>query len=207
MSYTLTETLNDLPSGLNFGTAIAVDTETTGLDVRTVQLCLVQVADGKGNVWLVKFDGTDYSAPNLRKVLEDENVVKLFHFARFDLAMLQRALGIPLVAPSFCTKIASKLLRQDTARHNLRTLVKDYLDVTLDKTEQLSDWTVPVLSESQKHYAASDVIHLHALHQKMVAALAEAGLQGVMEKALVFLPARVELDLLGHPENDLFAHK
>ncbi|PIZ31848.1 MAG: ribonuclease D [Alphaproteobacteria bacterium CG_4_10_14_0_8_um_filter_53_9] len=208
MDYTLIECTNDLPDGVVFKNGkVAVDSETDGLDVRSVNLWLAQLCDGEGNVWLVKFDGTDYSAPNLRRVLEDDNILKLFHFGRFDLAILQRALNIPEVKPAFCTKIASKLLRKDTARHNLRTLVQDYLDVTLDKTEQLSDWSVPVLSDSQKAYAASDVLYLHGLHEKMTTELTDKGMQELMVDALRFLPARVRMDLEGYPEGDLFAHK
>lgn len=204
---TITLVHNDLPTGLTFPNGmVAIDTETTGLSLVTDRLCLAQVGDGEGNVWLVKFDGSDYSAPNLRKVLEDPRLIKLFHFARFDLAMLQKWLGLPEIHPSFCTKIASKLTQPGPGKHNLRTLCKDFLGVELDKTEQMSNWAAEELTESQMNYAASDVLYLHELYQIFSDKLTEMGLNVAMHNALNFLATRVELDLKGYPETDLFSH-
>ncbi len=198
---------NDLPSGLTFaGGMVAIDTETTGLSLTTDRLCLVQVADGQGNVWLVKFDGSSYSAPNLRAVLEDPRLTKLFHFARFDLAMLQKWLNLPDIHPVFCTKIASKLVQPGPGKHNLRTLCQQYLGIELDKTEQISDWAAPELTESQIAYAASDVLYLHQLYQILTNKLTENTLNHAMHTALGFLTTRVALDLRGYPETDLFSH-
>ena len=200
-------TPNDLPPGLTFpGGMVAIDTETTGLSLVTDRLCLVQVADGAGNVWLVKFDGTDYAAPNLRAVLEDPRLTKLFHFARFDLAMLQKWLTLPDIHPVFCTKIASKLVQPGPGKHNLRTLCQQYLNIELDKTEQISDWAAPELTASQITYAASDVLYLHQLHGILTDKLTEHDLNHAMHTALNFLTTRVTLDLRGYPETDLFSH-
>lgn len=198
---------NDLPDGLTFPNGmVAIDTETTGLSLVTDRLCLAQVGDGDGNVWLVKFDGSDYSAPNLKAVLEDPRLTKLFHFGRFDLAMLRKFLHLDDIHPIFCTKIASKLIHPGPGKHNLRTLCQQYLGVELDKTEQMSDWAAPELTESQMNYAASDVLYLHKLYALMTQELAEKGMNAVMHQALDFLGARVELDLRGYPETDLFSH-
>ncbi|MFO0500264.1 MAG: ribonuclease D [Pseudomonadota bacterium] len=202
---------NDLPNGITFASgAVAIDTETTGLSLETDKLCLVQVGDGEGNAWLVKFDvaggSPNYSAPNLRAVLENPRLTKLFHFARFDLAMLQKHLGLSDIGPVFCSKIASKLVRPNEGKHNLRTLVQQYVGIELDKTEQLSNWAAPELSESQQAYAASDVLYLHILMEKLTAQAAEHNLTHVLDQALRFLPTRVEMDLRGLPESDLFSH-
>jgi ribonuclease D len=211
--------MNDLPEGVDASSfvsgMVAIDTETTGLDVRSEKLCLVQVGDGQGRVWLVKYDvrspaeggaGANYAAPRLRALLEHPRLTKIFHFARFDLAILQRHLGLGDIGPVFCTKIASKLARPAEGKHSLRTLCQELLEVTLDKSEQLSDWTVAELSESQQAYAASDVLYLHALHDKLVPLLAEQNLNHAMVQALKFLATRVELDLRGWPEHDVLAH-
>lgn len=203
----LTLCLNDLPAGIHFpGGLVALDTETDGLDVTRVNLWLVQVGDSDGNVWLVKFDGTDYRAPNLRAVLEHPQLTKLFHYARFDMAMLRRKLNVPDMGPVFCSKIASKLAAPGLPKHNLRTLVSTYCGIELDKGEQLSDWSVPELSEAQKFYAANDVLHLAKLWHVLNDLLVEKNLAHAMHQALQFLPTRVELDLLGLPETDLFGH-
>ncbi len=204
---TITLVHNDLPAGLTFPNGmVAIDTETTGLSLVTDRLCLAQVGDGNGNVWLVKFDGSDYSAPNLRKLLEDPRIIKLFHFARFDLAMLQKWLGLPDIHPCFCTKIASKLTQPGPGKHNLRNLCQTFLGVELDKTEQMSNWAAEELTESQMNYAASDVLYLHELYQILTDKLTEMGLNSAMHTALTFLATRVELDLKGYPETDLFSH-
>lgn len=198
---------NDLPAGLEFRNGmVAVDTETTGLSLVTDRLCLVQVGDGEGNVWLVKFDGSDYSAPNLAAVLRNPHLTKLFHFARFDLAMLRKWLGLPEIQPVFCTKIASKLTQPGPGKHSLRNLCQQYLGLELDKTEQLSDWSAPELTESQMRYAASDVLYLHQLTILFMDKLTEMSLNLAMTNALHFLQTRVDLDLRGYPETDLFSH-
>jgi ribonuclease D len=198
---------NDLPDGVTFPNGMAaIDTETTGLSLVTDRLCLVQVGDGEGHVWLVKFDGSDYSAPNLRAVLENPRITKLFHFGRFDLAMLRKFLQLGDIFPVFCTKIASKLIHPGPGKHNLRTLCQQYLGVELDKTEQMSDWAAPELTESQMNYAASDVLYLHQLYELLGNELAEKDLNAIMQQSLNFLASRVELDLRNYPETDLFSH-
>jgi ribonuclease D len=203
---------DDLPPGLTFPTGmVAIDTETTGLELNTSSLCLIQVGDGQGNAWLVKPtphapDAPPLTMPNLRALLENPRLTKLFHYARFDLAMLQKHLGLADVGPLYCTKIASKLARHTSTKHNLRTLCAELLGVELDKTEQMSDWAAPTLTESQQAYAASDVLHLHALAEKLTALLAEQHLTHAMDQSLRFLPTRVALDLAGHPEGDVFGH-
>lgn len=200
---------DDLPPGLSFSSGmVALDTETTGLSLITDKLCLVQVSDGEGHVWLVKFDATNptYAAPNLRAVLEHPRLTKLFHYARFDLAMLQKHLGLADIGPVFCTKLASKLVRPTASKHNLRALVAEYAGVELDKTEQMSDWATPTLTPSQQAYAASDVLYLHTLTAKLTEQLTEQNLTYAYDQALKFLATRVALDLRGFPETDLFAH-
>lgn len=206
---TITLLHDDLPANLSFPNGmVAIDTETTGLSLVTDKLCLVQVGDGVGNVWLVKFNPAtaSYAAPNLRAVLENPRLTKLFHFARFDLAMLQKHLNMADIGPVFCTKIASKLVRPQASKHNLRTLVADYANVMLDKTEQMSDWAAPTLSPSQQAYAASDVLYLHTLAARLSEALTEANLNHAYDQTIRFLHTRVTLDLNGHPEGDLLAH-
>ena len=205
---------DDLPDGVVFASGmVAIDTETTGLQVTKDKLCVCQVGDGAGRVWLVQFR-KGYEAPNLKKLMADTRVVKLFHFARFDIAVLQHNLGVK-VGPFFCTKIASKLLAgargeeqaAEKPKHNLRGLVLKYCGGELDKTEQMSNWDVDVLTESQKAYAASDVLYLHTIHDVMRDELAERDLNHMMSEALAFLPTRVEMDIRGMPEGDIFAHK
>lgn len=204
---------DDLPAGLTFpGNVVAIDTETTGLSLFTDKLCLCQVGDNRGNVWLVKFDITQGEAayakcPNLKALLQNPAITKLFHYARFDLAMLQKNLNLAAITPMFCTKIASKLARTEEGKHNLRTLAHHYLGVTLDKSEQLSNWAAPELTESQMAYAASDVLYLAALHEKLTAELTATGRSGHMQAALDYLPTRVAMDLANLlPETDVFSH-
>jgi ribonuclease D len=199
----------DLPAGITFkDNLVAIDTETTGLSLTSDRLCLVQIGNGHNEAWLVKFDqnNPNYAAPNLRAVLTNLGLTKVFHYARFDVAMLQKHLNITSIGPVFCTKVASKLVRPQATKHNLRTLVADYAGVELDKTEQMSDWAAPVLSASQQAYAASDVLYLHTLATQLQAQLAAQNLIEAYQQALNFLATRVALDLRGFPETDLFAH-
>lgn len=195
----------DIPEGLAFGSAVAVDTETMGLNPHRDRLCLVQLSAGDGNAHLVQFAPDDYEAPHLRRLLADPAVLKLFHFARFDLAMLYRYLGV-MPRPVYCTKIASRLARTFTDKHGLRDLCKDLLGVDLSKQQQSSDWGAPSLSEEQLRYAASDVLHLHALRARLDAMLARENRTELARSCFDFLPTRALLDLEGWAEQDIFAH-
>lgn len=195
----------DLPAGLDFGEAVAIDTEAMGLNPHRDRLCLVQLSSGDGNAHLVQFDPGEYAAPNLKALLADPGVTKLFHFARFDLAMMYHYLGT-MAQPVYCTKIASRLARTFTDKHGLRDLCKDLLGVDLSKQQQSSDWGAPSLSDEQQRYAASDVFYLHALRARLDAMLAREGRMALAQKCFGFLPARVLLDLEGWAEQDIFAH-
>ncbi|HWK37719.1 MAG TPA: ribonuclease D [Hyphomicrobium sp.] len=195
----------DLPAGLSFGPSVAIDTETLGLNVNRDRLCLVQLSAGDGSAHLVQFDGSDYSAPNLKALLTDPAVVKIFHFARFDIAVLERYLGV-VTAPIYCTKIASKLVRTYTDRHGLKDLVGELTGVELSKQQQSSDWAARELSPQQLAYAASDVLHLHAVKAKLDAMLEREGRRAFADAAFGFLPTRAKLDLAGFGEDDIFAH-
>ena len=194
----------DLPSGLDFGGAVAVDTETLGLKPHRDRLCLVQLSAGDGTAHLVQLDGRDYRAPNLKALLTDPAVLKIFHYARFDVAVLSRYLGVA-VAPLYCTKIASKLVRTYTDRHGLKDLVSEILGIELSKQQQSSDWAATSLSE-QKAYAASDVLHLHKLRERLDEMLDRDGRRALAEAAFGFLPTRAALDLAGFEETDIFSH-
>jgi ribonuclease D len=196
---------NDLPAGLSFGPSVAVDTETLGLNVNRDRLCLVQLSSGDGTAHLVQLDGRDYSAPNLKALLTDKAVLKIFHFARFDIAVLEKYLGV-VTAPIYCTKIVSKLVRTYTDRHGLKDLVAELAGVELSKQQQSSDWAAGELSQQQLAYAASDVLHLHAVKAKLDAMLARDGRQAYAEAAFGFLPTRAKLDLAGFGEDDIFSH-
>ena len=196
---------NDLPAGLSFGPSVAVDTETLGLNVNRDRLCLVQLSSGDGTAHLVQFDGRDFSAPNLKALLTDKAVLKIFHFARFDIAVLEKYLGV-VTAPIYCTKIVSKLVRTYTDRHGLKDLVAELAGVELSKQQQSSDWAAGELSQQQLAYAASDVLHLHAVKAKLDAMLARDGRQAYAEAAFGFLPTRAKLDLAGFGEDDIFSH-
>jgi ribonuclease D len=196
---------NDLPAGLSFGPSVAVDTETLGLNVNRDRLCLVQLSSGDGTAHLVQFDGRDFSAPNLKALLTDKAVLKIFHFARFDLAVLEKYLGV-VTTPIYCTKIVSKLVRTYTDRHGLKDLVAELAGVELSKQQQSSDWAASELSQQQLAYAASDVLHLHAVKAKLDAMLARDGRQAYAEAAFGFLPTRAKLDLAGFGEDDIFSH-
>jgi len=197
----------DLPADLFApGAAVAVDTETMGLVTPRDRLCLLQISDGSGAEHLVRFaPGSDYAAPNLRAVLADPDRLKLYHFARFDLAAIRHYLGV-MAAPVYCTKTASRLIRTYTDRHGLKELVRELLGQDISKQQQSSDWGAPELSDAQKEYAASDVRFLHALKDKLDPRLAREGRAELARACFDFLPHRAELDLAGWPEVDIFAH-
>ncbi|MFM2257436.1 MAG: hypothetical protein RIQ28_1283 [Pseudomonadota bacterium] len=197
----------DLPDGVLQGsTIVAVDTETMGLHTLRDRLCLLQISDGHGDEHLVRFaPGSDYAAPNLRAILADPARLKLFHFARFDLAAIEHYLKVT-AAPLFCTKIASRLTRTFTDRHGLKELVKELLGADISKQQQSSDWGGPVLSEAQKDYAASDVRFLHRLHAEFLIRLEREGRMDMAQACFDFLPHRARLDLMGWPDDDIFAH-
>ena len=195
----------DLPDGIDFGDAVAVDTETMGLDPHRDRLCLVQLSAGDGNCHLVQVPAEGRNAPNLIQLLSNPNVLKLFHYARFDIAALQNGLGVAC-APVYRTKIASRLVRTYTDRHGLKDLCRELLDVDLSKQQQSSDWGAPQLSDAQKSYAASDVLHLHALKERLDEMLRREGRTHLAEAAFGFLPVRAELDLSGWSDDDIFAH-
>ncbi|HTZ37698.1 MAG TPA: ribonuclease D [Stellaceae bacterium] len=195
----------DLPEGVVFGATVAVDTEAMGLNPHRDRLCLVQLSAGDGHAHLVQLAPGGYAAPRLKALLADRAVTKLFHFARFDMATIQQHLGV-MPAPVYCTKIASRLARTFTDRHGLRDLCKDLLGIDLSKQQQSSDWGADTLTEEQLRYAASDVLHLHALRAKLDAMLAREGRTELARAAFDFLATRVLLDLEGWAEQDIFAH-
>jgi len=195
----------DLPDGLDLGPMVAVDSETLGLNPQRDRLCLVQLSSGDGVCHAVQFAANEYSAPNLVRLLSDPKVLKLFHFARFDVAMFLRYLDA-VTAPVYCTKIASRLVRTYTDKHGLKDLVKELLGVDLSKEQQSSDWGAPHLSEKQLAYAANDVAYLHRLKDALDAMLAREGRTQLAQACFDFLPARAELDLAGWPDLDIFAH-
>ncbi|MBB3911705.1 ribonuclease D [Sphingomonas desiccabilis] len=197
----------DLPADLFApGADLAVDTETMGLHTHRDRLCVVQISDGRGDEHLVRFaPGSDYAAPNLRAVLGDPDRVKLYHFARFDLAAIRHYLET-VAAPVYCTKTASRLVRTYTDRHGLKELVRELLGQEISKAQQSSDWGAPVLSDAQKEYAASDVRYLHAMREELDRRLAREGRSALATACFDFLPHRAELDLAGWPEVDIFAH-
>ncbi len=197
----------DLPAGVLAPGPVAVDTETMGLVTARDRLCVVQISDGQGDEHLVRFrNGSSYDAPNLKGVLADPERLKLFHFARFDLAAIFHYLGI-MATPVFCTKIASKLTRTYTDRHGLKNLVNEMLNTEISKAQQSSDWGAPELTEAQREYAASDVRHLHRLHAQFVELLAREGRTEIAEACFAFLPARALLDLAGWADRDIFSHE
>lgn len=197
----------DLPEGVLAPGPVAIDTETMGLITARDRLCVVQISDGKGDEHLVRFKpGSDYAAPNLRAVLADPARLKLYHFARFDLAAIEHYLGVT-AAPVFCTKIASKMVRTYTDRHGLKDLVRELLGKEVSKQQQSSDWGAPELTEAQKDYAASDVRYLHAMHDILVVRLARENRTELAQACFDFLPARARLDLAGWPDHDIFSHE
>jgi ribonuclease D len=195
----------DLPAGLLAPGPIAVDTETLGLNPHRDRLCLVQLTDGRGDEHLVRFAPGQYDAPELKRVLADPERIKIYHFGRFDIAVIKQYLGV-VAAPVFCTKIASRLTRTYTDRHGLKDLVREMLGIDLSKAQQSSDWGATELSDAQREYAANDVRYLHRLRDALTVRLEREGRTAVARACFDFLPARAELDLIGWPEIDLFAH-
>jgi len=209
-SSTYTLYRDDLPAGLSLGPVVAVDTETMGLNPLRDRLCLVQLSSGDGSAHLVQLvpktlGGNGYDCPNLKKLLADPKTIKLMHFARFDVGVLQHRLGVA-VQPVKCTKIAARLVRTFTDRHGLRDLCRELLGVEISKQQQTSDWGAVDLTPEQLAYAASDVLHLHALWEKLEALLKREGRLELAESCFRFLPTRGRLDLLGYEDPDIFSH-
>ena len=197
---------NDLPDGLDLGPVVAIDTETMGLDPRRDRLCLVQLSSGDGNAHLVQIARGQKSAPNLARLLADPKVLKLFHFGRFDIAVMKAAFGVT-TAPVYCTKIASKMVRTFTDRHGLKYLLQDLVGVDISKQQQTSDWGAEALTDAQQDYAASDVLYLHRLKEELDRRLAREGRTELAQACFDFLPHRAALDLLGWGDDaDIFRH-
>lgn len=197
---------NDLPDGLDLGPVVAIDCETMGLNPHRDRLCLIQMSGGDGECHLVQVTQGQTDAPNLTAMLENPDVLKLFHFGRFDIAALYHAFGA-LTAPVYCTKIASKLVRTFTDRHGLKTLLQDMLEIDISKHQQQSDWGAEHLTEAQLNYAASDVLYLHQLRSAFDTLLAREGRAEIAQACFDFLPTRAKLDLAGWPDIDIFSHR
>ncbi|CUH64872.1 Ribonuclease D [Thalassovita gelatinovora] len=197
--------LNDLPDGLDLGPIVAIDCETMGLNPHRDRLCVVQMSGGDGNAHIVQIEKGQTEAPNLCRMLTNPDVLKLFHFGRFDIAALYNAFGA-LTAPVYCTKIASKLVRTYTDRHGLKNLLQDLLSTDVSKQQQMSDWGAPKLTKAQLEYAASDVLYLHKLKTELDRMLKREGRLELAQSCFDFLPTRAKLDLTGWPEIDIFAH-
>jgi ribonuclease D len=202
---TVTLHKGDLPDGYRWGPIVAIDTETLGLNPLRDRLCLVQLSNGDGDAELVQIARGQTRAPNLERLLSDPETLKLFHFARFDLAILGQTFGA-IPKPVYCTKIASRLIRTYTDRHGLKDLVRELLGVEISKQQQSSDWGAETLSDAQQAYAASDVLYLHQLKSRLDAMLEREGRMEMAAACFEFLPARARLDLAGWPETDIFAH-
>ena len=196
---------NDLPDGLDLGPVVAIDCETMGLNPNRDRLCLIQLSGGDGEAHLVQVAKGQTEAPNLAALLTNPDVLKLFHFGRFDIAAMYHAFGA-LTAPVYCTKIASKLVRTYTDRHGLKYLCQELLGIDISKQQQSSDWGAETLSEAQKSYAASDVLYLHQLRDELNRRLAREGREEIAQSCFDFLPTRAQLDLAGWPEIDIFSH-
>jgi ribonuclease D len=196
----------DLPSGAALSPIVAIDTETLGLNPHRDRLCVVQLSFGNGDAALVQIARDQTSAPNLERLLSDPGILKLFHFARFDMAILAKTFGV-VPAPVYCTKIASKLVRTYTDRHGLKELVRELAGVEISKQQQSSDWGAETLSDAQQAYAASDVLYLHQLKERLDAMLAREGRADLAQSCFDFLATRVRLDLSGWPETDIFSHE
>lgn len=195
----------DLPDGLSFGDSVAVDSETMGLNPHRDRLCIVQLSAGDGEAHLVRFQQDEYVAPNLKKLMTDPGVLKIFHYARFDIAVMKHYLGVDTF-PLYCTKIASKLVRTYTDRHGLKDLCTELAGIVLDKQQQSSDWGADEISEAQMRYAASDVLHLHVLKARLDDMLAREGRTETAAAAFRFLPTRADMDLAGFDAVDIFSH-
>lgn len=196
---------NDLPDGLDLGSVVAIDCETMGLNPHRDRLCLIQMSGGDGDCHLIQVAVGQTEAPNLCKMLADPNVLKLFHFGRFDIAAMLNAFGT-VTAPVYCTKIASKLIRTYTDRHGLKNLLQELLNVDISKFQQQSDWGAANLTKAQLDYAASDVLYLHQLRNKLNIRLARENRTEMAQACFDFLPMRAQLDLTGWPEQDIFSH-
>lgn len=196
---------NDLPDGLDLGPVVAIDCETMGLNPHRDRLCVIQMSGGDGHSHIVQVARGQTEAPNLCRMLEDPEVLKLFHFGRFDIAAMYNAFGA-LAAPVYCTKIASRLVRTYTDRHGLKNLTQELIGVDISKQQQMSDWGAAELTDAQLDYAASDVLYLHQLREKLDARLAREGRTEIARACFDFLPTRARLDLAGWPEIDIFAH-
>nr|WP_237399863.1 ribonuclease D [Rhodovulum visakhapatnamense] len=194
-----------MPDGLDLGSVVAIDCETMGLNPHRDRLCLVQMSSGDGDAHMVQIAQGQTEAPNLTRMLADPKTLKLFHFGRFDIAILQHTFGVT-TAPVYCTKIASKLVRTYTDRHGLKYLLQELLDIDISKQQQSSDWGAPSLSPAQLDYAASDVLYLHRLKETLDGMLAREGRSEMAQACFDFLPTRARLDLSGWPETDIFAH-
>jgi ribonuclease D len=203
MSITLHQ--GDLPDGLDLGPVVAVDSETMGLRPERDRLCVVQLSSGDGTAHLVQFANRVYDAPNLSRLMADEGTLKLFHYGRFDMAVMLKFLGV-MPKPVFCTKIASKLVRTYTDRHGLKDLCRDLIGVEISKQQQSSDWGAATLTEEQLRYAASDVLHLHALRAVLEPVLEREGRDGIARACFDYLPTRAALDLIGYGDEDIFSH-
>lgn len=196
---------NDLPAGISFGDTIAVDTETQGLSLIRDRLCVVQISSGDGVCYLVQFTGNNFDAPNLKALMTDPNVTKVFHYARFDVAMMKQCLDIT-INPIYCTKIASKLIRTYTDRHGLKDVTRELLGIELSKQQQSSDWAAETLSQDQLVYAAGDVLNLLQIKHKLDVMLAREGRTELAKACFDFLGTRGDLDLMGWSEVDIFSH-
>lgn len=196
---------NDLPDGLDLGPIVAIDCETMGLNPHRDRLCVIQMSGGDGDAHIVQVSIGQTEAPNLCRMLEDPEVLKLFHFGRFDIAAMFNAFGA-LTAPVYCTKIASRLIRTYTDRHGLKNLTQELIGVDISKQQQMSDWGAPKLTKAQLDYAASDVLYLHRLREELNKRLAREGRTEMAQACFDFLPMRAKLDLAGWPETDIFAH-
>lgn len=196
---------SDLPADIAFGESIAVDTETMGLQLWRDRLCVLQMSGGDGDAHVVHFPDRDYAAPVLKRILTNPEITKIFHYARFDLAMIQRHFGV-ICAPVYCTKLASRLVRTNAERHGLKDLCHELLGIELSKQEQTSDWGADELKPAQLAYAAADVLHLHALRRKLDELLDREGRRPLAEACFRFLPVRAALDLAGWVDDDIFAH-
>jgi ribonuclease D len=195
----------DLPDGLDLGSVVAIDSETMGLRLGRDPLCVVQLSAGDGDAHVVRLNRPDYAAPNLKRLLKDRGVLKIFHFGRFDIAMFALHLGVT-TAPVYCTKIASKLARTYTDRHGLKDVSRELLGIDMSKAQQSSDWGAKTLSPEQLAYAASDVLYLHALRDKLDVILEREGRMELAQECFAFLPTRARLDIAGWEDNDIFAH-